>query len=109
MSIANRVFEAKVKVGRAIKSYLYFSSDGIRTHKQAANKAKKHGKIISVEKVDTQALLGRIENLKLDDINNQYIGEGVYENDLKIDELLGLSKKTKKRRNDGKTYKDSKD
>ncbi len=110
MSILNRVFEAKVRVGKVIKAYLYYTSDGVRTHKQAAQKAKKHGKVISVEKVDTHALLGRIENLDLtEDPMSQYLGGGVFEDDLNLDEVLGLRKKTKRRSSDGRTYKDTKE
>lgn len=108
MSVASRAFEAKVRIGGLIKSYLYYYSEGVRTHKQARQKARKHGKVISVEKVDTQALLGRIENLKLDDEPERfYLGGGVFEDELNLDEVLGLSKKTKRRSNDGRTYKDT--
>lgn len=97
MSVINRVFEAKVRIGKVIKSYLYYYSDGVKTHRQAARKATKHGKVISVEKVDTQALLGRIENLNLDEEPiRYYLGGGVYEDELDIDGVLGLSKKTKR-------------
>lgn len=110
MSAINRVFEAKVRVGRTIRAYLYFAKDGVKTHEQAAHKAQKHGKIISVEKVDTQALLGRIEKLKLDEEPERYyLGGGVFEDELKLDEALGLSKKTKRRSINGRTYKDTKE
>jgi len=94
MSIGRKALEVKVRIGRLIKSYLYYYDEGVKTHKQAAQKAKKHGKVISVEKVDTQALLGRIENLDLSE--NYYLGGVVYENELNLDEVLGLSKKTKR-------------
>ena len=109
MSIASRAFEAKVRVGRVIKSYLYYASEGVRTHKQAVNRAKKHGKVISVEKVDAEALLGRIENINLSNEPERfYLGSGVFEDELNLDEVLGLSKKPKRRSNDGRTYKDTK-
>lgn len=107
MSIGRKALEVKVKVGKLIKAYLYYDDEGVKTHKQAAQKAKKHGKVISVEKVDNQALLGRIENLDLSE--NYYLGGGIYEDDLNLDEVLGLRKKTKRRSNDGRTYKDSKE
>lgn len=95
MSVATRVFEASVRVGRQIKSFLYYYEDGVKTHKQAAQKARKHGKVISVRKVDTPALLSRIESLNLDD---EYLGGGVFESDLKLDEVLGLRKKERSNR-----------
>jgi len=106
MSIISKTFEVKVKVGQLFKTYHYEAS----TNKQAASKAKRHGRIISVRKVDIQALLGRIENLKLEEEPERYyLGGGVYEDDLNIDEVLGLSKKTKRRSNNGRTYKDTKE
>lgn len=94
MSIGRKALEVKVRVGKLIKAYLYYNDEGVKTHKQAAQKARKHGKVISVEKVDTQALLGRIENLDLSE--DYYLGKGIYEDDLNIDEVLGLRKKTKR-------------
>jgi len=97
MLIARKAFQVKVKIGKLIKDYLYYPDEGVRTHDQARKKARKHGRVISVEKVDTQALLGRIENLKLDtDPDRYYLGG---EDELNLDELLGLRKKTKRRIN----------
>lgn len=94
MSIITRVFEAKVRVGKDIKSFLYYYSDGIKTHKQAAQRARKKGKVISVEKVDAQALLGKIEDLSLEqEPERYYLGGGVFEDELNLDEILGLRKK----------------
>lgn len=116
------MFEVRVKVGQLFKTYHYEANDG----KQAASKAKRHGRIISVRKVDIQALLGRIENIKLDEEPERYyLGGGVYEDELNLDQVLGLSStKTaslskrkfkgkylgiKRRLNDGRTYKDTKE
>ncbi len=106
MSIGRKAFEVKVRIGKVIKKYLYYHDDGVKTHTQAAQKAQKHGRVISVEKVDNHALLGGIENLNLEE-GNYDLGGGVFEDDLKLDEVLGLRKKTKRRSNDGKTYKDT--
>jgi len=100
MLIIRKAFQAKVKIGKLIKDYLYYPDEGVRTHAQARKKAKKHGRVISVEKVDTQALLGKIENLKLEqEPGKYYLGGDIYEDELNIDELLGLRKKTKRRSN----------
>ncbi len=131
MSIGRKAIEVKVRIGKIVKAYLYFHDEGVKTHRQAAHKAKKHGKVISVEKVDTYALLGRIEKLNLDEgLERQYLGGGVYEDELDLDGVLGLSgstnstsrkrfggkyiypipkKQTKRRSNDGRTYKDTKE
>ncbi len=109
MSIGRKAFEVKVRIGKVIKKYLYYHDKGVKTHKQAAQKAKKHGRVISVEKVDNQALLGRIENLNLEEGGNYDLGGGVFEDDLNLDEVLGLRKKTKRRSNNGRTYKDTKE
>lgn len=110
MSIASRAFEAKVRIGGLIKSYLYYYNEGVRTHKQARQKARKHGKVISVEKVDTQALLGRIENLRLDDEPERfYLGGGVFEDELNLDEALGLSKKENRNKRIKNKSKDSRE
>tara|TARA_Y100000310_G_scaffold79271_2_gene75954 strand:+ start:4407 stop:4748 length:342 start_codon:yes stop_codon:yes gene_type:complete len=108
ITVIDKAFEVKVKIGKLIKAYLYYRSDGVKSHRQAARKAKKHGKVISVEKVDAQALLGRIENLDLSEESERYyLGGGVFEDELDIDGVLGLSKKIKRRSTNGRTYKDT--
>jgi len=87
MSIISRTFEVKVKVGQLFKTYHYEAN----TNRQAAGKAKRHGRIISIRKVDIQALLGKIENIKLDEEPERYyLGGGIYEDELNIDQIIGL-------------------
>lgn len=94
MSIIRRMFEVRVKVGEKLKSYHYSASNS----KQAAQRAKKHGRVVSAKKVDIQALLGKIENLNLsEEPIRQYLGSGIYEDELNLDEVLGLTKKKKDR------------
>lgn len=98
MSVATRVFEAKVKVGKVIKSYLYYYNEGVRTHDQARKKAKKHGRVISVGKVDIPSLLSKIEDINLnEEPERHYLGGGIYEDELDIDKVLGLTKKKEDR------------
>ncbi len=105
MSFISKVYEVRVKVGQKLKSYHYKAN----TSKNAAKKGKKHGRIISVKKVDIQTLLGnRIENLNLDEPAERiYLGDGIFEDDLDIDGVLGLTKKTKRKTLNGRTFKDS--
>lgn len=95
MSIFNRVFEVKVKVGQKTETF-HFEK---RTSKQAGEAGQKHGRVLSVRKVDRQALLGNIEKLDLSqEPLRTYLGSGVYEDELNIDAVLGLSKKENRRK-----------
>ena len=93
MSIRARVYEVRVKVGRKLKSFHFRTN----SQGQAVSRGEKHGRVVSVQKVNKYDLLGNIENLSLDDVSiGDYIGGEL--DRLKIDEALGLRKKESKNR-----------
>ena len=107
MSNNGHMYEVRVKVGQLLQSF-HFER---RTQKQAVAEASRHGKVVSARKVSPQLLVGNIENLKLEDngqkpqlLNSkeprQYLGGGIFEDQLDIDRMLGLKKSEVRKRRD---------
>ena len=70
-----------------------------RTHKQAAlrAKAKRLGRIVSCRQLDAHAMIGNIENLKLDQV--PMVGaDSPYSNAVAMDEMI-WAKRNKRRKN----------
>ncbi len=61
---------------------------------KAAEKGSRYGRVMSVRKVDASEFISDIENMKLKQSKPEprglYIGGGLYDNTLNLDEILGL-------------------
>lgn len=103
MSSVARVFEVKVRVDGDIRSYHYQA----KSHEQAVTKAQKRGRILGVRKVSPSDIIGNIESIKLDQKPlGLYIGGGLYENDINLDEILGLRKPSRNKNRRSKSGRD---
>lgn len=91
--MSSRLYEVRVRAGDKLKMFHFRRNN----HNQAAKEGAKKGKVISVHKVNKQAMLGNIEAIQFDDISIGEYLKGEYD-DLKIDELLGLRKPNNNRR-----------
>lgn len=69
-----------------------------RTHKQAAKKGKKYGRIISVRKAQIDKMLGNPENINLQEPLGVYSQGNPYKDALAMDEMI-WKKQNKKRKN----------
>ena len=105
MSIARTLYEVRVKIGRKIRSFHYWAN----SPSKAGNRGGKHGRVVSVQKVDVDDLQGSIENMQLEP-EEVSIGDflGGEDDKLRIDELLGLRKSNKNRRSKRDTGKRNK-
>lgn len=89
---ADRVFEARVMVNGIPQMFHYLA----KNQEQAQVKARKKGRVQSVRKVDASEYTVGIETLRLEPASRGlYLGAGVYEGDINLDEILGLRKKKK--------------
>ena len=93
MSAIDRLYEVKVRYGQITRTLHYWAAN----HGHAANRAKKHGSIQSVRKVNYDILERPIEELKLNqEDRGVYLGKGVYDKEIDIDTLLGLGSNKRK-------------
>lgn len=88
-------YQAKVDVGYIVKMFHYFSND----IKKVRKRAEKHGRVLGIRKVGIPDYIGSLNCYQIQqEPLGLYLGGGLYEKDINLDEILGLTKKKKKNR-----------
>lgn len=71
----------------------------VKSKEVAERRGEKHGKVYGVKKVDRDELFREKSNIKLNPPEGLYLGQGIYENELDLDVMLGLRKQHKEKNN----------
>ena len=92
---ATTEFQAKVIVGNVVKMFHFFGKD----IKKIRKRAEKKGRVIGSRKVGIPDYIGSLNCYQIQqEPLGLYLGGGLYEKDIDLDEILGLTSKKKKRR-----------
>lgn len=81
------------------KDGIFYDLHFLRRSKELAQKAgERHGKVYGVKKVDRDELFREKYNVKLNPPQGMYLGQGIYENELDLDVILGLRRQRKEKK-----------